>query len=88
MKKELKQIMSLSFPFCKNQNRILAEYFNKINSLAHEAEVHIEKHGENEKNPKSKNGYRNYSCLPCLLYSFRHAYWRFNVVGVARQRPL
>jgi hypothetical protein len=52
MKKELKQIMSLSFPFCKNQNRILAEYFNKINSLAHEAEVHIEKHGENEKKPK------------------------------------
>jgi len=48
MKEELKQIMSLSFPFCKNQNRILAEYFHKINSLAHDAEVHIEKHGKNE----------------------------------------
>ena len=52
MKEELKQIMSLSFPFCKNENRILAEYFHKINSLAHDAEIHIEKHGASEEKPK------------------------------------
>jgi len=54
MKEELKQIMSLSFSFCKNENRILAEYFQKINSLARDAEVHIEKHGSGEEKPEKQ----------------------------------
>lgn len=43
MKEDLKQIMSLSLPFCKNGDPVAAGYFQRINSLAHEAEVYLNK---------------------------------------------
>jgi len=50
MKKELKEIMSLSFPFCKNPNAQVALYFRKINNLAHESELYIKNNGLNKEN--------------------------------------
>jgi hypothetical protein len=60
MKKELKEIMSLSFPFCKNNNEQLASYFQKINSLAHDAEVYIERNGLNKENHWTNKHHKNY----------------------------
>ena len=60
MKKELKEIMSLSFPFCKNGNKQLALYFQKINSLAHDAEVYIEQNGLNKENHWTEQHHKNY----------------------------
>ena len=60
MKEELKQIMELSFRFCKNDNDRLATYFQKINSLAHEAEVYIDQHGLTEENHWTERHYKNY----------------------------
>ena len=60
MKKELKQIMELSFPFCKNDNGNLATYFQKINNLAHDAEVYIRNNGLNEENHWTNEHYKNY----------------------------
>ena len=60
MKKELKEIMSLSFPFCKNNNKQLALYFQKINSLAHDAEVYIEQNGLSEENHWTERHHKNY----------------------------
>ena len=50
-KKKLEQIMSLSLPFCKNEDEILAAYFRKINSLAHEAEIYVERYKASERKP-------------------------------------
>ena len=55
MKKELKQIMELSFPFCKNDNDQLALYFQKINSLAHDAEVYIGQKGLTEEYARNES---------------------------------
>jgi len=52
MKEELKQIMFLSLPFCKNEDEVLAGYFREINSLAHEAEIHFDRHKAGKKKPK------------------------------------
>jgi hypothetical protein len=60
MKKELKEIMSLSFPFCKNDNDQLALYFQKINSLAHDAEVYMEQNGLNKENHWTERHHKNY----------------------------
>ena len=60
MKEELKQIMSLSFPFCKSNNEQLALFFSKIDSLAHDAEVYIEQNGLSEKNHWTERHHRNY----------------------------
>ncbi len=40
--------MSLSFKHCKHNNDKIADYFRKINSLAHEAEVYAERHGSTQ----------------------------------------
>ena len=60
MKEDLKQIMSLSFPFCKNNNEQLALYFQKINSLAHDAEVYMEQNGLNKENLRTERHRKNY----------------------------
>ncbi|MAH48966.1 hypothetical protein CMI37_24275 [Candidatus Pacearchaeota archaeon] len=60
MKKELKEIMSLSFPFCKNPDKQIALFFQKINSLAHETEVYIERNGLNKKNHWTNQHNKNY----------------------------
>ena len=60
MKKELKEIMSLSFPFCKNSNEQLALYFQKINSLAHDAEVYINQHGLSKEDHWTDKHNKNY----------------------------
>ena len=60
MKKELKEIMSLSYPFCKNNNPTLALFFQKINALAHEAEIHIEKNGLSKENHWTNKHNKNY----------------------------
>ena len=60
MKEELKQIMSLSFPFCKNRDDVLAEYFRKINSLAHDAETYMNKHGADEEGHWGQDHHKNY----------------------------
>ena len=60
MKEELKQIMSISFPFCKSGNSQLALYFQKINSLAHDAEVYIEQNGLNEEDHWTDRHNKNY----------------------------
>jgi len=52
MKEKLKQIMSLSLPFCKNKDEVLAGYFRKINSLAHEAEIYFDRHKAGQKKSK------------------------------------
>jgi hypothetical protein len=51
MKKKLKQIMELSFPFCKNEDDQIALYFQKINSLAHDAEIYLN-HRKSDQKPK------------------------------------
>ena len=60
MKEDLKQIMSLSFPFCKNNNEQLALYFQKINSIAHDAEVYINQQGLNKEDNYTEKHYKNY----------------------------
>ena len=60
MKKELKEIMSLSFPFCKDNNVQLALYFQKINNLAHEAELYIERNGLSKENHWTERHRKNY----------------------------
>lgn len=60
MKKELKEIMSLSFPFCKNSNKQLALYFQKINSLAHDAEVYMEQNELSKENHWTERHDKNY----------------------------
>jgi len=60
MKEDIKQIMSLSFPFCKNNNAQLALYFQKINNLAHEAELYIEKNGLSKENHWTEQHNKNY----------------------------
>ena len=60
MKKDLKEIMALSFPFCKSDNNQLALYFQKINSLAHDAEVYIERNGLSEENHWAELHDKNY----------------------------
>jgi len=51
MEEKLKEIMELSFPFCKNEDGQMALYFQKINSLAHDAEVYLE-HNKPDQRPK------------------------------------
>jgi len=60
MKKDLKKIMDLSFPFCKSNNEQLALYFQKINHFAHEAEVYLKKNGLNEENHWTDQHNKNY----------------------------
>ena len=60
MKKDLKKIMDLSFPFCKSNNDQLAMYFQKINSLAHDAEIYIEQNGLSKENHWTEQHRRNY----------------------------
>ena len=60
MKKELKKIMDLSFPFCKNENENVALYFQKINNLAHDAEVYLRNHGVDEEGHWTQQHRKNY----------------------------
>ncbi len=60
MKEELKKIMDLSFPFCKNSDDNLAQYFQKINNLAHDAEVYIRNNGLDKTNHWTNKHYKNY----------------------------
>ncbi len=50
MKKILKNIMSLSYPFCKHgsANEEIVDVFRKINNLAHEAEILIDRKKSND----------------------------------------
>ena len=52
--------MDLSFPFCKSNNDQLALYFQKINSLAHDAEIYIEQNGLSKENHWTEQHRRNY----------------------------
>ena len=59
MKKDLKEIMELSFAFCKNNNRDIATYFQKIYNLAHDAEVYIRNHGLDKEDHWTNKHYKN-----------------------------
>tara|TARA_B100000959_G_C14791503_1_gene545796 strand:- start:310 stop:501 length:192 start_codon:yes stop_codon:yes gene_type:complete len=60
MKKELKEIMDLSFPFCKNSDDQLALYFQKINNIAHDAEIYINQRKLSKENHWTEEHYKNY----------------------------